>query len=52
MGINKQLVRKEQIKTVLLLRLFDIFTIDETRSRNHRVMWFVPLKLEINEYTI
>ena len=32
----------------LLSRLFNTFNIDGTRSRNHKVTQFVPLKLEIN----
>ena len=34
----------------LLLRPFNIFSIDRTRSRNHRVTWFALLELEINKH--
>ena len=51
MDINEQLVKEERIKTAPLPRLFDIFNADRTGSENHKVTWFVLLKLEINEYT-
>lgn len=45
MDINEQLVKEERIKTAPLPRLFDIFNADRTRSGNHKVTWFVLLKL-------
>ena len=48
-GIDKQLVKKERIETVLLPRSFKIFNVD--RTKNEKVTWFALLELEINEYT-
>ena len=47
-GINKQLVKKEQIKTDSLSRSFEVFNID--RTKNREVIWFVLLELEINRH--
>ena len=49
--IDKQLVKKEQIKIILLSRPFNIFNIDRTRSGNYKATQFILLELEIKEYT-
>jgi len=35
---------------ILLPKLFNIFNVDKTRSKNHRVTQFVLLELEINKH--
>ena len=45
-GINKQLVKEEQIKMEPLSRSFKVFNIDGTK--NIQVTQFVSLELEIN----
>ena len=47
--INKQLVKKEQIKIESINRLFKVFNIDKTKNR--KVIRFVLLELEINRHT-
>ena len=47
-GINKQLVKKERIKTKPIDRSFEVFNAD--RTKNGEVTQFVPLELEINEH--
>jgi len=51
LSINKELVKEEQIKTVLLSKPFNNFNADGTRSGNHRVTQFTQLELEINGHT-
>ena len=46
--IDKQLVKKEKIKTEPMDRLFKVFNADGTKNRE--VIQFVPLKVEINRY--
>ena len=46
--INKQLVKKERIKTEPIDKSFKIFNVD--RSKNGKVTWFVLLELEINRH--
>jgi len=48
-GIDKQLVKEEQIKMELMDRSFKIFNIDGTKNR--KVTRFILLELEINRYT-
>ena len=48
-GINKQLVKKEQIKRELMDRSFEVFNIDGTKNRE--ITRFAPLELEINKHT-
>ena len=48
-GIDKQLVKEEQIKMELMNRLFKVFNINETKNRE--VTRFISLVLEINRYT-
>jgi len=48
-GINKQLVKKEQIKRELMDRLFEVFNINGTKNRE--ITRFAPLELEINKHT-
>ena len=48
MGIDKQLVKKEQIKTKPAEISFKVFNTDSTK--NEEVTRFVPLKVEINRY--
>ena len=48
-GIDKQLVKEEQIKTEPIDRSFEVFNTDGTK--NKEVMRFVSLKLEINRHT-
>ena len=47
-GINKQLVKKERIKTEPIDRSFEVFNVD--RTKNGEVTQFVPLELEINKH--
>ena len=47
-GIDKQLVKKEQIKTKIMDKLFKIFNIN--RTKNEEVTKFISLELEINGY--
>jgi len=47
--INKQLVKKEQIKTEPINKLFKIF--NANRTKNKEVTRFVSLELKINKYT-
>ena len=46
--IDKQLVKKEKIKTEPMDRLFEVFNVDKTK--NKEVTQFVLLELEINRY--
>ena len=48
MGINKQLVKEERIKTKLADISFEVFNADSTKNRG--VIRFAPLKMEINEH--
>ena len=48
-AINKQLVKKEQIKTEPMDRSFEVFNTDKTK--NGEVTRFKPLELEINRHT-
>jgi len=48
-GIDKQLVKKEQIKMEPINRSFEIFNVDGTKNRE--VTRFVLLELEINRHT-
>ena len=48
MGIDKQLVKKEKIKTELMDRSFEVFNTD--RTKNREVTWFVPLEVKINRH--
>ena len=47
-GIDKQLVKKEQIKTKIMDKLFKILNIN--RTKNEEVTKFISLELEINGY--
>ena len=47
--VDKQLVKKERIKTEPIDRSFKVFNTDETKNRE--VTWFVLLELEINRHT-
>jgi len=47
-GINKQLVKKEQIKTEPIDKSFEVFNAD--RTKNGEVTRFAQLKLEINRH--
>ena len=47
-GIDKQLVKKEWVKTELINRLFEVFNGDETK--NGKVTRFVLLELKINKH--
>jgi len=47
--INKQLVKKEQIKTEPINKLFKIF--NANRTKNKEVTRFASLELKINKYT-
>jgi len=47
-GINKQLVKKERIKTELMDRSFEVFNTD--RTKNGKVTRFVLLELKINRH--
>jgi len=47
--INKQLVKKEQIKTEPINKLFKIFNVN--RTKNKEVTRFASLELKINKYT-
>ena len=46
--INKQLDKKEKIKTESIDQSFKIFNTD--RTKNREVIWYVLLKFEINRY--
>ena len=46
--INKQLVKKEQIKIKPADIAFKVFNIDKTKNRE--MTWFAPLKIEINKH--
>ena len=46
--IDKQLVKKEQVKMKPINSLFKVFNVDITKNRE--VTRFIPLKLEINRY--
>ena len=46
--INKQLIKKERIKTEPINRSFKVFNAD--RTKNREVTRFMSLKVEINEY--
>ena len=46
MGIDKQLVKEEKIKTEPIDRSFEVFNTD--RTKNGEVIWFVLLEVEIN----
>ena len=48
MGIDKQLVKEEQIKIKLADIAFEAFNADGTKNRE--VTQFVPLKIEINKH--
>ena len=43
-------MKEKWIKIILLPKLFNIFNVDKTRSKNHRVTQFVLLELEINKH--
>ena len=46
--INKQLVKKEQIKIKPADIAFKVFNIDKTKNRE--MTWFALFKVEINKY--
>ena len=46
--IDKQLIKKEKIKTESIDRSFKVFNVD--RTKNRKVTWFVLLKVEINRH--
>ena len=48
MGIDKQLVMEEQIKTKLANIVFEVFNTDGTKNRE--VTQFALLKIKINGY--
>ena len=48
MEIDKQLVKKERIKTKLIERSFEVFNIDGTKNRE--VTQFVLLEVKINRH--
>ena len=48
MGINKQLVKKERIKTKLAEISFEVFNADSTK--NEKVIRIALLKVKINRY--
>ena len=47
-GIDKQLVKREKIKTKPMDRSFKVFNVDGTK--NGEVTQFVPLEVKINEH--
>ena len=47
-GIDKQLVKKERIKTEPIDRSFK--TLNTNRTKNEEVTRFIPLELKINKY--
>ena len=47
-GINKQLVKEERIKTKSVDFSFEVFNSD--RNKNREVIRIAPLKIEINRY--
>ena len=47
-GIDKQLVKEEQIKTEPVDKIFEVFNADGTR--NGAVTWRALLEIEINRY--
>ena len=47
-GIDKQLVKEEKIKTEPMEWSFKVFNVD--RTKNREVTQFVPLEVEINRY--
>ena len=47
-GIDKQLVKEEQIKTEPVDKIFEVFNVD--RTRNRVVTWRAPLEIEINRH--
>ena len=47
-GIDKQLVKEEKIKTKPMNRLFKVFNADKTK--NGEVTRFAPLEVKINRY--
>ena len=47
-GINKQLVKKEKIKTKLMDRSFEVFNADGTK--NKEITWYALLEVKINRH--
>jgi len=47
-GIDKQLVKEEQIKTEPMDRSFEVFNAD--RTKNGEVTQFTPLEVEIDRH--